>query len=74
LLEGSDAKISKAIIVKVDPLREGETEIQTGFVEMWHFKNGRVIKDGGRKVIFTTIRYQVSLLLTPRFRTYSHHH
>jgi len=52
LLEGSGGKISKAIIIKVEPLREGETEIQNGFVEMWHLKNGRAMKDGGRKVIF----------------------
>jgi len=52
LLEGSGGKISKAIIVKVEPLREGETEIQSGFVEMYHLKDGSVKKEGGRKEIF----------------------
>jgi len=44
--------ISKAIIIKIEPLRKGETEVQKGFVEMWHLSEGRAKKDGGRKVIF----------------------
>ena len=52
LLEGSRGKISKVIITKIEPLGEGETEVQRGFVEMWHLSEGRVKKDGGRKVIF----------------------
>jgi len=51
LLEGSRGKISKAIIVKIEPLRKGETEVQGGFVEMWHLIDGKAIKDG-RKVSF----------------------
>jgi len=52
LLEGSKGKISKAILIKIEPLREGETEVKRGFVEMWHLINGKAIKDGGRKVSF----------------------
>ena len=52
LLEGSGGQISKAIIIKVEPLREGETEVQSAFVEMWHLSEGRAKKDGSRKVIF----------------------
>jgi len=44
--------ISKAIIIKIEPLQEGETEVQRGFVEMWHLSHGRATRDGGRKVIF----------------------
>ena len=52
LLEGSGEMISKAIIIKIEPLREGETEVQRGFVEMWHLSEGRAKKDGSREVIF----------------------
>ena len=52
LLEGSGEMISKAIIIKIEPLWEGETEVQRGFVEMWHLSQGRAKKDGGREVIF----------------------
>jgi len=52
LLEGSKGMISKAIIIKIEQLRKGETEVQKGFVEMWHLSEGRAKKDGGRKVIF----------------------
>ena len=52
LLEGSEGRISKVIIIKIEPLREGETEVQRGFVEMWYLSEGRAKKDGGRKVIF----------------------
>ena len=52
LLEGSAGNISKVIIIKIEPLRQGETEVQSGFVEMWHLKNGRATRDSGRKVIF----------------------
>ncbi|RPA97047.1 hypothetical protein L873DRAFT_1154967 [Choiromyces venosus 120613-1] len=48
LLEGSEGKITKAIIIKLQPLREGETQIQKGFVEMWHRIDGQVRKDGSR--------------------------
>ena len=52
LLEGGGGKISKAIIIKIEPLREGQTEVQSGFVEMWHLKNSKATRDGSRKVIF----------------------
>jgi len=58
LLEGSGGEISKAIIIKVEPLRAGETEVQRAFVEMWHLSEGRAKKKGGRKVIF--YNYQIS--------------
>ena len=71
LLEGSEGMISKAIIIKIEPLREGETEVQRGFVEMWHLSEGRAEKDGGRKVIFCNYPLSGLLLLTPRLSTYS---
>ncbi|RPB04569.1 hypothetical protein L873DRAFT_1729311 [Choiromyces venosus 120613-1] len=52
LLEGSEGQIGKAIIIKLQPLQDGETQIQKGFVEMWHLKNGQAWKDGGRKNLF----------------------
>ena len=52
LLEGSKGKISKAIIIKIEPLCEGETKVQRGFVEMWHLSAGSAERDGGRQVIF----------------------
>ncbi|PWW75102.1 hypothetical protein C7212DRAFT_326245, partial [Tuber magnatum] len=51
-LEGSAGKISKIIIIKLDPLRDGETEIQKGFVEIWHLVDGQVKKHGRRKSLF----------------------
>jgi len=55
LLEGTGGEISKVIVVKVEPLVEGETEIQAGFVEMWCLEGGKAKNDGGRKVIFFNI-------------------
>ena len=55
LLEGSEGMISKAIIIKIEQLQEGETEVQRGFVEMWHLSEGRAKKDGGRKVTFSQL-------------------
>jgi len=52
LLEGSGGQISKAIIIKIEPLCQGETEVKEGFVEMWHLVDGKASKDGGRKVSF----------------------
>ena len=52
LLEVSEGRISKAIIIKIEPLRKQETEVQKPFVEMWHLSKGRAKKDGSRKVIF----------------------
>jgi hypothetical protein len=54
LLEGSQGEITKAIIIKVEPLRQGETEISKGFVEEWHLVGGRAKKDGGRKMTILT--------------------
>jgi len=52
LLEGSGGEISKAIIIKIEPLREGDREVQRALVEMRHLSEGRAKKEGGRKVIF----------------------
>ena len=52
LLEGSRGKISKAIIIKIEPMRKGETAVQTGWVEMWNWSDGKARKVGGRKVSF----------------------
>ena len=73
LLEGSRGKISKAIIIKIEPLREGETEVQRGFVEMWHLSAGRAKKDGGRKVILYNYPISGFTFTNPRFRGYSPH-
>ena len=55
LLEGTQGKIIKAIIIKIEPLRPGETTIQKGFVELWSFVNGRTKKDGGEVTILTIL-------------------
>ncbi|RPA92039.1 hypothetical protein L873DRAFT_1711644, partial [Choiromyces venosus 120613-1] len=52
LLEGTEGKITKAVIIKLQPLREGGTEIQKGFVDMWHLCDGQAQKCGGRKNLF----------------------
>ena len=49
-LEGTQGEITKVVLVKLEPLRSGEEEIQKGFVELWHFENGRAKIQGGRKV------------------------
>ena len=59
LLEGAEGMISKVIVVKVEPLVAGETEIQAGFVEMWCLVKGKAKKDRGRKVIFFNIASRV---------------
>ena len=46
LLEGTQGKIIKAIVIKIEPLLTGETTIQKGFVEVWSFASGRAKKDG----------------------------
>jgi len=52
LLEGTGGGISKVIVIKLEPLVEGETEIRAGFVEMWCLEGGKAKKDGARMVIF----------------------
>ncbi|CUS07112.1 unnamed protein product [Tuber aestivum] len=52
LLEGSEGQITKVIVIKLEPLQEGETEIQRGFVEVWHLRNGAATKEGWRKNLF----------------------
>jgi len=56
LLEGSEGKITKVVVIKLEPLREGEMKIRAGFVEMWSLgAKGQAKIDGGRKVIFFNI-------------------
>ena len=55
LLEGTQGKIIKVIIIKIEPLRPGETTIQKGFVEVWSFANGRAKKDGREVTILTIL-------------------
>lgn len=50
LLEGSRGEITTVIVIKIEPLAEGETEIQEGFVEVWHLVNGKAAREGERKV------------------------
>ena len=52
LLEGSEGRISKVIVIKLEPLQQGETKIQRGFVEVWHLRNRAATKEGRRKVTF----------------------
>ncbi|CUS13833.1 unnamed protein product [Tuber aestivum] len=66
LLEGSAGKISKAIIIKLDPLHDGETEIQRGFVEIWHLVDGQATKHGCKKSLFPPPRsHEVQKLELP---------
>ncbi|KAN0071043.1 hypothetical protein V8E54_010474 [Elaphomyces granulatus] len=37
LLEGSTGKIGRVILVNIEPLTKGETEIKEGFVEVWKY-------------------------------------
>ena len=55
LLEGTQGKIIKVIIIKIEPLLTGETTIQKGFVEVWSFANGRAKKDGRGVTILTIL-------------------
>ncbi|RPA88998.1 hypothetical protein L873DRAFT_1796363 [Choiromyces venosus 120613-1] len=57
-LEGSAGGIIKAILIKLKPIQQGETNIQKGFVEIWHLADGHAKKDGGRKVTILTISSQ----------------
>ena len=59
LLEGTEGAIIKVIIIKIEPLRPGETTIQKGFVEVWSFVNGRAKKDGGEVTILTILSGEV---------------
>ena len=52
LLKGTQGGIIKAIIIKIEPLRPGETTIQKGFVEVWSFATGRAKKAGRRQVLY----------------------
>ena len=52
LLEGTQGGIIKVIIIKIGPLRPGETTIQEGFVEVWSFAKGRAKMDGRRQVLY----------------------
>jgi len=67
LLEGSCGKITKAILVKLDPLYDGETQIQKGFLETWHLSDGKAKRDDGRKVTSTVqpsyLRFYFFLIL-----------
>ncbi|EED18658.1 hypothetical protein TSTA_123860 [Talaromyces stipitatus ATCC 10500] len=41
LLRGSQERISLVILVKLQPLKEDETEIQKGFLEVWTYDHER---------------------------------
>ncbi|KAG0641784.1 hypothetical protein HOY80DRAFT_901934 [Tuber brumale] len=64
LLEGTGGKIMKVIVIKLEPLREGETEIQNGFVEVWHLRDGVAKKDGRKKTLFPPPRSHATQRLT----------
>ena len=55
LLKGTQGEIIKVIIIKIEPLRPGETTIQEGFVEVWSFAKGRAKKDGCEVTILTIL-------------------
>ncbi len=61
LLEGSEGRISLVIVVKLEPLKSNETEIQNGFVQAYKYDRqmNRRVRYGGRMVKF----YYASSLL-----------
>lgn len=52
LLEGSEAEIANVIVIKMQPLRDNESEIQSAFVQVYQFdeQSGSKVRKGGRKV------------------------
>ena len=64
LLEGSEGRIGLVIVVKLERLKPGETEIQNGFVQVYKYnqETGRMAGCGGRKVRF--LLYFFPFLLT----------
>jgi hypothetical protein len=52
LLKWSKGRIGLVILVKIEPLKSSDTEIQNGFVEVHKFdkETERRVKYGGRKV------------------------
>jgi len=56
LLEGSEGKIKKAILIKLEPLKAEQTSIQDGYVEVWGLKDGVASKEGRKRVTFITLQ------------------
>lgn len=50
MLEGSGEKISKVVLVKLRRIKDSETELKAGFVEMWEHVDGIAKKEGERLV------------------------
>jgi hypothetical protein len=52
LLEGSEGRIGLVIVVKLEPLKSNETEIQNGFVQVYEYdkETGRIVRYDGRMV------------------------
>ena len=56
LLEGSGGKITKAILLDLRPLVDGQREINYGKLEVWKLVAGKATMDGGR-LVTTTIQF-----------------
>ena len=53
LLEGSGGKITKAILIHLTPLLDGQRELNCGKLEVWKLVSGKATKETGHRV--TTI-------------------
>ena len=63
LLEGAQGHIDMVIILKMDPLKEGETSLQHAFVELWKIDREDMTARiyGGRMVSPLVPRYSLFL-------------
>ncbi|KAK9261697.1 hypothetical protein V1519DRAFT_444808, partial [Lipomyces tetrasporus] len=54
LLQGTQGRIGLVIVVKIEPLAPGETEIQNGFVQVYEYdqKLNRSVRSGRRKRLY----------------------
>lgn len=56
LLEGTQGQVGLVILVKVQPLQHGETEVRSGYVQVWEYNydTGRAARRGRRLVSLKT--------------------
>ena len=66
LLEGSGGKITKAVLIKLQPLLDGERQINDGRLEVWKLVDGKATKEGGRRVT-TIIQFLILLSLNTKY-------
>lgn len=57
LLEGTQGKIGVVLLVKVQPLQHGETNVQSGYVQVWEYnqETGCAVRRGRRLVSFNLL-------------------